>query len=168
MPNESLMDLYRRNPKEGFRLIYREFAPRLKAYLMSAFGLGSQASEDIIHDALLPWVETPARMAAIDNPTAYLFASVRNGALQAKRRPTSSLDDEEPSHTPDPDPTTGIEIRRALAKLLEEQREAVVLRIWGGLSLAELAEHQGIPLQTASSRYRYGLAKLKELLSWVE
>ena len=168
MPNESLMDLYRRNPKEGFRLIYREFAPRLKAYLTSSFNLGAQASEDIIHDALLPWVETPDRMAAIDNPTAYLFASVRNGALQAKRRPTSPLDDEEPSRTAGPDPTTGIEIQQALAKLLEEQREAVVLRVWGGLSLAELAEHQGVPLQTASSRYRYGLAKLKELLSWVE
>ena len=168
MPNESLMDLYRRNPKEGFRLIYREFAPRLKAYLTSSFNLGSQASEDIIHDALLPWVETPDRMAAIDNPTAYLFASVRNGALQTKRRPTNPLDDEEPPQTAASDPTTGIEIRRALAKLLEEQREAVVLRVWGGLSLAELAEHQGVPLQTASSRYRYGLAKLKELLSWVE
>ncbi len=168
MPNEPLMDFYRRNPKEGFRQIYREFAPRLKAYLTSSFNLGSQASEDIIHDALLPWVETPDRMAAIDNPTAYLFASVRNGALQAKRRPTSPLDDDEPSQVTDPDPTTGIEIQRALAKLLEEQREAVVLRVWGGLSLAELAEHQGVPLQTASSRYRYGLAKLKELLSWVE
>jgi len=168
MPNETIMQLYRRNPQEGFRLIYGEFAPRLKAYLMSSFGLGSQASEDIIHDALLPWVETPGRMAAIDNPTAYLFASVRNGALQAKRRPTSPLDDQEPSQDPAVDPTTGIEIRRALAKLLEEQREAVVLRIWGGLSLAELAEHQGVPLQTAASRYRYGLAKMKELLSWVE
>lgn len=168
MSNESIMESYRRDPREGFRQLYREFAPRLKAYLMSTFGLGSQSSEDIIHDALLPWVETPARMAAIENPTAYLFASVRNGFLQSKRRPTVPFDDTEASIDPTPDPATGIEIRRALAKLLEEQREAVVLRVWGGLSLAELAEHQGVPLQTASSRYRYGVAKLKEILSWVE
>ncbi|HOY68501.1 MAG TPA: RNA polymerase sigma factor [Candidatus Ozemobacteraceae bacterium] len=168
MPNESMMEVYRRNPKEGFRRLYGEYAPRLKAYLMSSFGLSSHASEDIIHDAFLPWVEIPARMVAIENPTAYLFASVRNGALQAKRRPTSPLDNQEATEAPAVDPTTGIEIRRALENIREEQREAVVLRVWGGMSLAELAEHQGVPLQTASSRYRSGLAKLKELLSWVE
>lgn len=168
MPDESIMECYRRNPQEGFRLLYREYAPRLKAYLLSTFGIGSQPAEDIIHDALIPWVETPARMAAVENPTAYLFASVRNGFLQSKRRPTDSMAYQEPPSTPAPDPTTGIEISQALAKLLEEQREAVVLRVWGGMSLAELAEHQGVPLQTASSRYRYGVAKLKEILSWAE
>ncbi|NLI77814.1 MAG: RNA polymerase sigma factor [Candidatus Riflebacteria bacterium] len=168
-----IMDLYRRNPREGFRRLYEEFAPRLQAYLVRAFGLDGQAAEDHIQDAFLPWVETPAAMAAVANPSAYLFASVRNGVLRQRRRPaTVPCDEDRLAATPGaatgagPDPDLAIDIQAALATLPDEQREAVVMRIWGGLSLAEAADQQGVPLQTLASRYRYGLARLKEIIPW--
>jgi len=42
----------------------------------------------------------------------------------------------------------------------------VFLKIWSDLSFEEIAELQNVPLQTAASRYRYAIAKLKEILKW--
>ena len=43
-------------------------------------------------------------------------------------------------------------VRRALATLPDDFREAIVLREYGDMSYAEIAEHQGIGIQTVKSR----------------
>jgi RNA polymerase sigma-70 factor (ECF subfamily) len=50
--------------------------------------------------------------------------------------------------------------RAAVRRLPHEQRHAIGLAYWGGLSTQELATVEGIPLGTAKSRLRLGLAKL--------
>jgi RNA polymerase sigma-70 factor (ECF subfamily) len=55
-------------------------------------------------------------------------------------------------------------LQAALLELPEEQREVVVLRIWSGMTLAEVADLSGVSLNTAASRYRYALEKLRERL----
>ena len=50
--------------------------------------------------------------------------------------------------------------RAAVRRLPDEQRQAIGLAYWGGLSARELATVEGIPLGTAKSRVRLGLAKL--------
>ena len=52
-----------------------------------------------------------------------------------------------------------------MARLPFEQREAVVLHIRGQMTFKTIATHQDVSLQTAQSRYRYGLGKLKTLLN---
>jgi len=52
----------------------------------------------------------------------------------------------------------------ALRTLPEPQREAVVLAYWGGLTADEIARRAGVPLGTAKSRIRLGLAKMRETL----
>ncbi len=52
----------------------------------------------------------------------------------------------------------------ALKTLPEEQRTIVQLKLWDGLTFDEIAEAQSIPLNTAASRYRYALEKLRTLL----
>ncbi|MFZ2955715.1 MAG: RNA polymerase sigma factor [Candidatus Ozemobacteraceae bacterium] len=164
-----IMELFRRNPREGFRRLYGEVAPRLKAYLIRGFSMDEQEAEDLIHDAFLPWVETPQAMGDVANPVSYLFTSVRNGALRNRRRPpTVPCDEELPSTTTGVDTAVKLDIQVALARLPEDQRDAVVMRIWGDVSLAEAAEQQGVPVQTLASRYRYGLARLKEIFQWPE
>ena len=54
------------------------------------------------------------------------------------------------------------EVREALSKLPETQREAIVLAYWGGLTADQIARRAQVPLGTAKSRIRLGLARLRE------
>jgi RNA polymerase sigma-70 factor (ECF subfamily) len=54
-------------------------------------------------------------------------------------------------------------IQDAMSRLPEMYREVVTLKVWGGLTFAEIAETLGIPANTAASRYRYGLIELRKL-----
>jgi len=56
------------------------------------------------------------------------------------------------------------ELSTALAELPAEQRAVVHLKLWEGLTFEQIAEALGIPPNTAASRYRYGLDKLRERL----
>jgi RNA polymerase sigma-70 factor, ECF subfamily len=51
---------------------------------------------------------------------------------------------------------------RALGDLPHAQREAVVLAYWGDMTAAEIAERSAVPLGTAKSRVRLGVARLRE------
>jgi RNA polymerase sigma-70 factor (ECF subfamily) len=56
-------------------------------------------------------------------------------------------------------------VEAALARLPEPQREVLVLKVWAGLSFPQIAQSLAIPPDTAASRYRYALAKLREQLA---
>jgi len=53
-------------------------------------------------------------------------------------------------------------VRTALHTLPEAQREALVLAYWGGMTADDIARRSDVPLGTAKSRIRLGLAKLRE------
>jgi RNA polymerase sigma-70 factor (ECF subfamily) len=61
-------------------------------------------------------------------------------------------------------PELGGRIERALAALPLEQREVIALKVDAGLTFAEIAEVTGVSPNTAASRYRYALEKLREHL----
>jgi RNA polymerase sigma-70 factor (ECF subfamily) len=52
-------------------------------------------------------------------------------------------------------------VRAALGALPDPQREALVLAYWGGLTADQIAVRAGVPLGTAKSRIRLGLARLR-------
>jgi RNA polymerase sigma-70 factor (ECF subfamily) len=52
-------------------------------------------------------------------------------------------------------------VRDALGRLPDPQREALVLAYWGGLTADQIATRAGVPLGTAKSRIRLGLARLR-------
>jgi RNA polymerase sigma-70 factor (ECF subfamily) len=56
-------------------------------------------------------------------------------------------------------------IEAALNQLPGDQREVVVMKIWGELTFAQIGQALGMPLSTAASRYRYALARLEQELS---
>ena len=56
-------------------------------------------------------------------------------------------------------------IEEALAQLPAEQREVVVLKLWAGLSFPAIGEALDIPANTAASRYRYALERLRQHLN---
>lgn len=59
-------------------------------------------------------------------------------------------------------------LEEAVVQLPSEQREVVVLKVWGGLTFAQIAEQLDMSANTAASRYRYALTKLRETLNTVE
>ncbi len=56
-------------------------------------------------------------------------------------------------------------LRGAVESLTEKLREVIVMKIWGGLTFAQIAEVLKISQNTAASRYRYGLEQLENKLS---
>ena len=59
---------------------------------------------------------------------------------------------------------SGTRLAAALGELPADQRAVVHLKLWEGLTFEQIAELLGIPLNTAASRYRYGIDKLRERL----
>ena len=167
-----IMDTYRHNPRRGFDLLYAAVADRLVTYALRSFGLNRSEAEDAVHDALLPWVEQPDRLKSVDKPFSYLFTSVRHACLKRLKQNSRHTDDDPaelaetaPVAAAAPDTEAVLDIAASLVRIPAEQREVIVLRIWGDLSLQEVADIQETTVPTVASRYRYGLAKLKEVLS---
>lgn len=57
------------------------------------------------------------------------------------------------------------QIEQALKSLPDYYQEVITLKIWGDLTFEEIAETLDIPMNTAASRYRYALEKLRRTLT---
>lgn len=55
-------------------------------------------------------------------------------------------------------------IRRLIEELPEEQREVIVLRMYGDLSFKEIADITSVSINTALGRMRYGLINLRKMI----
>ena len=121
------------------------------------------------------WLLTIARSRALDRLRA--IKRLREESLQPINV-TSAADDRAaidatpPVAHPSSDPSLDVELaeRRelvlaALAELPREQREALELGYYGGLSQSEIAERTGQPLGTVKTRMRLALRKLRDRLS---
>ena len=148
---------------------YARLGERLYRYAEAILGSGSEA-EEIVQDL---FVELAERKTA-DWPRdldGYLLTSARNAALKRLGRGRRRLELLREGavllipRTPEPGlEDLAAEASDALKALPVEQREAVALHLFENLSFREIGELTGIPADTAASRYRYGLAKLKEVL----
>jgi len=149
---------------EGVRQLYDLHGPALVAYACSFVG-DSAAAEDVVHQVFLRLLSLEIRMPAV--PVAYVYRAVRNAALNVRRNglrtvqldPRSSVFEHRGA-----DVEAAMALQKALGELPEEQREVVVMRVWSGLTLEEVAAATDVPLNTVASRYRYALEKLQEKL----
>jgi RNA polymerase sigma factor (sigma-70 family) len=55
-------------------------------------------------------------------------------------------------------------VYEALVSLPYEQREAVIMHVQGEMTFQEIADHQGVSLSTAQSRFRYGVDRMRKTL----
>jgi RNA polymerase sigma-70 factor, ECF subfamily len=125
----------------------------------------ASAAEDLVHGVFLNLLRT--RPQVREAPAAYLYRAVKNAALNAQRNRAreAPMPDREIWFTHrGGDHEATLALQAALAELPQEQREAVVMRIWSGMTLEEVAQATDVPLNTAASRYRYALEKLRERL----
>ena len=140
--------------------------------------LGDSArAQDVAQDVFLKVWRNPARFDARRGELgSYLRLMARSRALdlwregQAAGRARDRLelaygDDEprvedRPAAVAERDEARGV-VRDALRRLPDNQREALVLAYWGGMTADQIAKRSGVPLGTAKSRIRLGLTKLR-------
>ena len=153
--------------------IWRRFGTRLILYAAAIVKDRSMA-EDILQ-ALFVRLLSSGILPPAEAEATYLFRAVRNEALnelrsraRAQRAHSSLLEPD----TEDPGEAVqmgelGKRIEEVLLELPQDEREAVVLKIWGEVSFAHGAQISGVTEKTFEYRYYKGLAILKEKLgSW--
>ncbi len=108
-----------------------------------------------------------SRNAVID-PVAWLYRVVRNGAIDAgkaeRRRKKRESQRAKPEAWFDGDSADADEAVIALQALPPEQREVIVLRIWSGLKLEQIASACDCSVSSVHRRYEAGLQTLRERL----
>jgi RNA polymerase sigma-70 factor, ECF subfamily len=153
------------------------YARHHRGVYSAAFGvLGDvQLAQDVVQDVFLRfWRRPQAYDAARGELGAYLRLMARSRALdlwregQVRARAAERLrillvvpEADDPPALAERN-TESHAVRTALRKLPDGQREALVLAYWCGLSADQIARQVHIPLGTAKSRIRLGLARLRD------
>lgn len=131
--------------------------------------------EDVLHDVFVDFAQTTGRFRLQGGLKGYLSICVANRARdvnRARRRHSAARLDEPnapPAGADGPEYSAmsrelTARLDAALAELPEEQREILVLHLQAGLPFREIAGQGEISINTAQSRYRYGLEKMRSAL----
>ena len=159
-----------------FASVYATHRPGVYATALRVLGRPAEA-EDVTQEVFVRYWRSPERFDPQRGEVGpYLRMMARSRALdllrheQADGRAQDRLKavsprDETPAHETPPSLAEQREqrsiLREALRKLPVEQREALVLAYWGGMSAREVAAAAKVPFGTARSRMRLGLEKLR-------
>ncbi|MGE0435221.1 MAG: RNA polymerase sigma factor [Planctomycetota bacterium] len=158
----------------AFAELYDTHGAQLFRIATAIVGAGRQAdAEDALQDVFTGLVRVRRSLARVDNLAGYLVASVRRAAIRRRRQPRlAALPDADltpdapsPAHDGAWSAAGSALLERALAALPDDQREVLALKFEAGLTFADIASALGISPNTAASRYRYALEKLRERMT---
>lgn len=151
---------------------YDRWAAQLALYARG--WLDPALAEDVVQEV---FIRLMAGRKEPDNVKAWLYRCVRNEAISQLRKGKhrkklneqlgaqlrgDNRDDWFENH-PD-DLIDAQAVQNVLEKLPHQQREIVMLRIWGQMTLKEVAQIIGKPISTVHSRYQAGLSAMKTKL----
>jgi RNA polymerase sigma-70 factor (ECF subfamily) len=153
--------------------LYDEHAQALFGFLLN-FTRNEDDTRDLLQEVFTRLARQPDLIRRARDPRAFLIRLAHNAAIDrlrrrgARDRAADRLAGEpEPVFAPSSDPDEQA-FRRALDAALRElppeQREVVHLKLWEGLTFEQIAEALDLSPNTAASRYRYGVDKLRERL----
>lgn len=164
--------------KGAFAELFRFFAPRLKSFLLR-LGSDSAAAEEAMQEAMvLIWRKAALYDPAKAGASTWVFTIARNvriDRIRRERRP--QLDPNDPALVPDPidEPDASLtrsqsreNIREAMSRLSEPERQVLQLSFFEDLSHSEIAKTLGVPLGTVKSRIRLAFGKLRGSLAAYE
>ena len=153
--------------------LYDEHAQALFAFLLN-FTRDEDDTQDVLQEVFVKLARQPELLRAAREERAFLIRLAHNAAIDLMRRRSTRarhherFGEEQVSSfaaTADPDEAAfRAELFAALGELPSEQRAVVHLKLWEGLTFEQIAAVIEIPLNTAASRYRYGLDKLRDRL----
>jgi RNA polymerase sigma-70 factor, ECF subfamily len=174
----TLMRRYRDGDVSAFELLYGRHKAVLYRYLYRLCH-GAELCNDVFQETWSKVIDARHQYTARAQFRTYLLSIAHNCAidhlrrsnrLQAHELEDSAVIAETVADDHDrPDMLLSVaqlqnEFQHVLQSLPHQQREVFVLYEDAGLSLAEIAEVTGIPIETAKSRLRYAVKKLRESL----
>lgn len=158
---------------DSWRQWFHQHGPRL--LLCARLWTRSVAdAEDVVQEAFVRFWRHQRQLGG--EPQALLITSIRRVAVDLSRREDRRAAREQQAEevsgrmepffeTPVEDRERVLLVEAALRCLPPEQREVLVLKIWGELTFEQIAGQLAIPPNTAASRYRYALAALRRDLT---
>ena len=161
----------RRGPELG--RLYDRHSQSLYAFLLN-LTRDENDTRDLLQDIFIKLVRDPELLDGVRDERSFLIRLAHNAAIDMMRRrgtrdktreqfTAESISPFAPANEPD-EQTFRNALADALTELPAEQRAVVHLKLWERLTFEEIAETLDIPPNTAASRYRYGLDKLRECL----
>ena len=179
--DEQLMLAYQQGDTGAFETLLTRHEKGVYRFALRMLG-NSMLAEEVAQESFLRVIQSASRYTAKASFRNYLYRIARNLCVDLlRKRPreprTPDLDAGSagtPEGIPDgnPGPENNVEaaqlqfaIRRALATLPADQREAFLLKEVKGMKLQDVAAITGTNLNTVKSRLRYALMRLRELLS---
>ena len=164
--------------KQGHVDALRQIFDKYKGDLLKlAIALSADVclAEDVVQDVFVKLAEARERIGIHGNLKNYLITClinrIRTLRRDAQRRQARApaLSDREIVPLQHPDQWAALNeemqlLMDALAQLPVEQRETITLRFEAGMGFRQIARVQGVSLNTAHGRYRYGMEKLRSLL----
>jgi RNA polymerase sigma-70 factor, ECF subfamily len=153
--------------------LYDEHAQAVFAFLLNLTRHHAD-TRDLLQDLFIKLAKRPELLKGVRDERSFLLRLAHNLAIDLiRRRGTREKNYEQlagetlalfvSAATPD-EGTFREALVAALGEIPAEQRAVVHLKLWEALTFEQIAELLGIPLNTAASRYRYGLDKLRERL----
>ena len=168
-----LLKRFKNGSTDALGSIYEKYENYLLTLAAALLG-DSNAAEDVLHDAFCNFIQSRERIKLKGNLKGYLGTCVANLArdkIRSQSRAPVGLKATESivSDADGPDQSViwsdqSRQLTHALAQLPYEQRETIILHLRGGMKFRQIADMQGVSINTIKSRYRYGLDKLRSLL----
>ncbi len=170
--DESLMLRYAGGDLEAFRQLYQRHQRGLYRFLAWRSPRRDWVDE-VAQESWIALHQARGRYQASASFRTFLYQIARNRLIDLQRQPQPLQADDgvEPEGSA-PDAESALEAQQlnsalhlAIQALPGEQKEALVLQQFSGLSLEEIAELTAVPVETVKSRLRYAMRKLREQFS---
>ncbi len=157
----ALLDLTEGN-KDGLRPIYENLGRMIFSVALGITG-NREDSEDVLQETLMELVKCAHTYKKGTNPCAFILTVARHNALDMVRKRKENLPIDESMTVIDDEISDAAPLAADLLSHLEEdEREIILLRIYGELSFSEVAKIMNISVFAAQKRYQRVIKKLKK------
>jgi len=177
MEDKQLVLKCKRGSSDALERIYEKYKADLMILAMALLNDNS-AAEDVLHDVFVTFVQSLEKFQLTGGLKAYLMTCVANRARnsnKAKHHQSVGLEAVESFGSNSDGPPASVicneqlqQLSSAMAQLPYDQREVVLLHHQAEMTFRAIAESLEISNNTAKSRYRYGLDKLRLILDEVK
>lgn len=151
--------------------LYDAYAQGLLAFLCGRLKDATLA-EDVLHDVFIAYHRHASKLIILA-PKAYLYRIAdrlsqnvrRHLAIASRARSEIARNKATWQAAPGIDPFQADAMREAIAELTDEERDVLIMRVYGELTFQEISTMLCLPLTTVFKRHAKAIAALQGLLS---